>query len=326
MEQQSIVSHKKSSDSDGVALEPQTEATLFDFRWFFQLPPVLKGMGVSIAACNTVVISFGLYSLLNTVPSNPDLDRLERARAEYDGGNFQKAIALAKSIPQESALYQDSKTSLKRWRREWYTAAAQYQAAEQALKEKRWRDVLEEARKMEGVRFWRRKVESLVEQAKPELEAEAKQLLNQAYAKAQKKDFTGALNLLNQIPLETTTAATIQPKLAEYEEKQRIKAEYLLQRAYNQAAQRDFKSALNYLSQIPPGTSTYDTAQIKMAEYSQKQHFKEEVERTVQLARRESEEQEESSEPFSTEPFISTETDEKTSELNPGNQLQEVTP
>ena len=56
-------------------------------------------------------------------------------------------------------------------------------------------------------------------------------------------------------------------------------------------------------------------------------HLKiEEVERTVQLPRRESEEQEESSEPFSTEPFISTETDEKISELNPGNQLQEVTP
>jgi len=324
MEQQSIVSYKKSSD--GVALEPQAEATLFDFRWFFQLPPALKGMGVSIAACNTVVISFGLYSLLNAVPSNPDLDRLERARAEYDAGNFQNAIALAQSIPQESALYQDSKTSLQRWRREWYTAAAQYQAAEQALKEKRWRDVLAEARKMDGVRFWRRKVESLVEQATPELEAEAQQLLNQVYAKAQEKDFTGALNLLNQIPPETTTAAKIQPKLAEYEEKQRIKAEYLLQRAYNQAAKRDFKSALNYLSQISPGTSTYDTAQIKMAEYSQKQHFKEEVERTIQLAQRESEEQEESSEPFSTEPFISTETDEKTSELNPGNQLQEVTP
>ncbi|MEQ9668999.1 hypothetical protein [Coleofasciculus sp. G2-EDA-02] len=324
MEQQSTVSNTK--PSDGVVLEPQTESTLFDFRWFFQLPPMLKGVGVSLAACNTVVISFGLYSLLNAVPSNPALDRLERARAEYDAGNFQKAISLAKSIPRESALYQDSITSLKRWRREWYTAAAQYQAAEQALKEKRWRDVLEAARQMDGVHFWRRKVESLVEQAKPELEAEAKQLLDQAYAKAQKKDFTEALNLLKQIPPETTTAATIQPKLAEYEEKQRIKAEYLLQQAYNQAAKRDFKGALNYLSQIPPGTSVYETAQIKMAEYSQKQHFKEEVERTVKLAKRASEEQEESSEPFSTEPFISTETNEKTSELNPGNQLQEVTP
>lgn len=319
--EQPTVSYNKSSD--GVVLNPQTEATLFDFRWFFQLPPVLKGMGVSIAVCNTVVISLGLYSLLNAVPSNPELDRLERAKAEYDAGNFQKAIALAESIPRESSLYQDSKTSLKRWRREWHTAAAQYQAAEQALKEKRWRDVLEEARKMNGVRYWRRKVESLVDQAKPELDAEAQQLLNQAYAQAQKKDFTQALKLLNQIPPETETAAKIQPKLTEYQDKQRIKADYLLQQAYNQAAQRDFQSALNYLSQISPGTSAYDTAQIKITEYSQKQHFKEEVERTVKLTKVESEE---SSDPFSTEPFISTETDENPLELNPGNQLQEVTP
>ena len=137
------------------------------------------------------------------------------------------------------------------------------------------------------------------------------------------------MNLLKQISPETTAAAKIQPKLAEYQEKQRIKADYLLQQAYNQAAKRDFQGALNYLSQIPPGTSTYETAQIKMAEYSQKQHFKEEVERTVKLAKMASDDQEESSEPFSTKPFISTDTNdtnEKLSELNPGIQLQEVTP
>ncbi|HAX88703.1 MAG TPA: hypothetical protein DCY91_21170, partial [Cyanobacteria bacterium UBA11370] len=314
--------------SEELVLESQivpTQVKFFDLNWF-KLPPFMTGMGVGMAACNTIVISFGLYSLLISAPANPELDLLERAKAEYEAGNFNKAIALAKSVPKDSSVYQQSVTTVQKWRREWHIAEAQFQAAEKALHEERWRDVLEEARKTPNITFWQTKIQPLVEQAKPKLEEEAQQLLDQAYQRAAHKDFTGAIVLLKQISPDTPAGIKIQPKLAEYQEKQRIKAEYLLQQAYDRASQRDFSGAVKYLSQIPEDTPTYETAQIKIAEYSQKQNFKEEVDRVVELATTAPRSPKNSSEPFNTKPFLSGNNNEKPSQLNPGTQMQEVSP
>ncbi len=314
--------------SEGLVLEgaivPATPK-LFDLNWF-KLPPLIAATGVGMAASNTLAISFGLYSLLHAAPANPGLDLLEQARIKYETGNFNEAIALAKSVPTNSSVYQESQATIAEWRQEWQKAATQFQAVEQALQEERWQDVLEEAQKTPNVTFWQQKIELLVEQAKPHLEVEAQKLLHQAYQRAAEKDFNGALLLLKKIPPDTTTGATIQPKLAEYQEKQRIKAEYLLQQAYNSASERDFKSALNYLSQIPQDTPTYETAQIKLAEYSQKQHFKEEAQRIVELAKVGQDSQQGATDPFNTKPFVINKRVERTSNLNPGSQLQEVIP
>ncbi len=99
-----------------------------------------------------------------------------------------------------------------------------------------------------------------------------------------------------------------------------------MQQAYNSASERDFKSALNYLSQIPQDTPTYETAQIKLAEYSQKQHFKEEAQRIVELAKVGQDSQQGATDPFNTKPFVINKRVERTSNLNPGSQLQEVIP
>lgn len=293
---------------------------------YFKFPPLITATGVGIAASNTVAISLGLYSLLYAAPSNPALDLLERARIQYDDGNFNEAIALAQSIPTDSALYRESVSTVQKWRQEWYNAKAQYQAAAQALLEERWHDVLLESRKINNVKIWQRKTEPLIEEAKLHLEAEAQELLAIAYRQAAQKDFTSAIASLKQIPPETPTGAKIYPKLSEYQEKQRIKAESLLQQAYQRAGERDFKAALNYLAQIPEDTPTYQTAQVKMAEYSQKQASLEEVKRIVELDRAAEGKPREVSDGTSPESSVSNDSMEKTVELNPGNRLQEVKP
>ncbi len=293
---------------------------------YFKFPPLITATGVGIAASNTVAISLGLYSLLYAAPSNPALDLLERARIQYDDGNFNEAIALAQSIPTDSALYRESVSTVQKWRQEWYNAEAQYQAAAQALLEERWHDVLWESRKINNVKIWQRKTQPLVEEAKLHLEAEAQELLAMAYRQAVQKDFTSAIASLKQIPPETPTGAKIYPKLSEYQQKQRIKAESLLQQAYQRAGERDFKAALNYLAQIPEDTPTYQTAQVKMAEYSQKQASLEEVKRIVELDRAASGKPREVSDRTSAESSVSNDSMEKTVELNPGNRLQEVKP
>ncbi|MCP2729673.1 serine/threonine protein kinase [Limnofasciculus baicalensis] len=302
-----------------------TNNQILEPNWF-NFPPLITATGVGIAASNTVAISLGLYSLLYAAPSNPALDLLERARIEYDEGNFNEAIALAQSIPTDSSLYQKSVSTVQKWRQEWYNAEAQYKAAAQALIEERWHDVLLESRKINNVKIWQRKTQPLVEEAKLRLEAEAQELLAMAYGQAAQKDFTSAIAFLKQIPPETPTGAKIYPKLSEYQEKQRIKAQSLLQQAYQRAGERDFKAALNYLTQIPEDTPTYQTAQVKMAEYSQKQASIEEVKRIVELDRAAQGKSGEISDRTAAESSVNTDSTGKTVELNPGEQLQEVKP
>lgn len=286
-----------------------------------KVAPLLTGMGAGMATSNALVISFGLYYLLHPTPSNPGLDVLLKAAKEYQAGNLDEAISLAQSVPLDSSAYQESLIALQEWRQEWNLAADQFKAVEQAFNEGRWRDVLKEARKTPNIAVWQQKIEPFVEQAKPELELEAQQLLQQAYQRAALKDFTGALALLKEIPPETPTGIQIQPKLSEYSRKQQIKADSLLQQAYSRASERDFIGALEYLSQIPEETPAYETAQIKMAEYSQKQDFKEEVERQVQLSTN-----------FPKEEFKLTKLPQRSNSaklsrnLNPGSHLKEVTP
>lgn len=286
-----------------------------------KLPPIMTGIGAGLATSNALAISFGLYSLLHTVPANPALDILERATQEYQAGNLDKALTLAKSIPTDSSVYQESVATVQEWRSQWNKAATQFKVVEQALEEGRWRDVLEEARKAPDIAYWQYKFELLVEQAKPEVEAQAQHLLKQAYQLAAQKDFTGAISLIKQIPPETDTGSKIQPKLKEYTHKQQIKAERLLQKAYQQASEKDFKSALQYLAQIPEETPIYETAQTKMVEYSRKQNFQEEVERQVQLTAKFPQ-----LEMKLTKFTQASKSTKGASRLNPGNQLQEVAP
>ncbi len=286
-----------------------------------KLPPLMTGIGAGIATSNALGISLGLYTLLHGTTPNSGPDVLARATQQYKAGNLDKAIALASSIPINSPAYQESLIAMQEWRQEWNFAAAQYQAIEEAFNEGRWRDVLEEARKTPNIAVWQQKIEPFVEQAKPELEVQAQQLLQQAYQRAALQDFGSALDLIEQISPDTPTGAKIQPKLAEYSQKQQIKAESLLQQAYQRASQRDFRGALQYLSQIPENTPTSEIAQLKMAEYSQKQDFQEEVERRIALSANLPKEESEFAKPPQPSDFWKA-----SKNLNPGNQLKETSP
>lgn len=283
-----------------------------------KLPPMLSGMGAGMATSNAMVISLGLYTLMHSAPSNPGLDLLERATEQYKAGNFDKAIALVEEIPVDNPAYKDSLTAKGKWRKEWNNAAAQFQAVQDAFYAQKWRDVFAAAGNLPNLDYWQLKVQPFIELAKPELEAEAQQLLQQAYDQAIQKNFTEALVLLKQIPRETSTGEQIRPKLIEYTQKQQIKAESLLQQAYHRAAEKDFSNALQYLAEIPEDTPAYQTAQNKVIEYSQKHDFNQQREIQAQLNAR-----------FPKEEIklAKLAKDSKPSKtLNPGNHLKEVTP
>ncbi len=115
-------------------------------------------------------------------------------------------------------------------------------------------------------------------QVQPEIEADAQQLLQQAYNRASSKDFAGALDFLRQIPEGTSAHKVARSKIVEYEEKQRLQLEgeahQLLQIAYSRAEVKDFAGAVSYLQQIPKETAVYAKVEGKLVDYKQKQRLK----------------------------------------------------
>ncbi len=243
---------------------------------------VLRRVGFGLAAANTLAITFGCYTLLNASASSTGADVLAKAMEKYHGGDLDEAIALANSISSNSNLYSEAQSAIREWRQNWKTATEQFQMVEQAYKDNRWLDVLKEANKIPDTSFWQEKIKLMVQHAEAQVEGQIHPLLQKAYNRAANKDFTGALRLLKMIRSQAPNYTKIQAKIDEYQEKQSIKATYLLQKAYDSADIKDFDTALNYLRQIPEETLVYPKAQAKILQYTdEKQRINLEVEKAV---------------------------------------------
>jgi hypothetical protein len=138
-----------------------------------------------------------------------------------------------------------------------------------AISRQHWQDALRQARRMPDISYWQQQAQPLVQQAQLQVDAKAQQLLQAAYDRAIEKDFDGAIANLQQISCDSTVYPTVVAKIREYREKSWIRANYLLQQAYDEAGTRNFAHALAYLHQIQPGTPVYTVAQRKIAEYSE---------------------------------------------------------
>ncbi|QMS92467.1 serine/threonine protein kinase [Nostoc edaphicum CCNP1411] len=232
--------------------------------------PLFTGMKVGLAA-NSLLMGFGVYSLVNTAPAYSETDTLYQAKKEYQTGDLQEAIALAKSIPSYSNVYPEAQATIEEWQQQWQVAAQQHQIAQIAFHESRWSDVLHAAAKVPDILYWQSRTDKLVQKAYVNIEVQTQDLLAKAYERATEKDFSTALQYLRQIPKESSAGALVQDKLAEYNRKRQIRAAYFLQKAYKKASIGDFNRAVKFLRNIPQDTLVYAQAQIKLNEYTQKQ-------------------------------------------------------
>ncbi|MBR8839435.1 MAG: serine/threonine protein kinase [Stigonema ocellatum SAG 48.90 = DSM 106950] len=273
--------------------------------------PLLTGMKVGLAA-NSLLLGFGVYSLLNNSPAYSETETLYKATEEFQSGDLAKAIALAKSIPTTSNVYPDAQNTIEEWQNQWGTAVEQYQLAEKAFNEGRWSDVLHAATRVPDILYWQSKITHLVHHAQANIEVQTNDLLAKAYEKATEQDFTKAIEYLRQIPQETSIGTIVQQKLAEYNQKRHIRAAYFLQQAYNQAAKNDFDSAVKSLQRVPKDTPVYETAQVKLIEYTYKQRQQAEkpkMETSIQKI---------------TQRLIKKSSSMSIQSFEPGNELQEV--
>ena len=234
--------------------------------------PLLTGMKIGLAA-NSVIIGFGAYSLVNHSPENTENKTLSVAQKEFQSGDLQGAIALAKSISSDSNVYPEAQATIGNWEQEWKIAARKYETAKKAFDQERWGDVINHTVGDPDILYWQTKIDGLAEKARNYIELRKDEYLAKAYEKAAEKDFSTALHYLRQIPKESSDGELIQRKLAEYEQKKAVRATYLLQQAYNQAELGKFDPAIEYLQKVPKGTRAYAQAQVKVAEYISKKRF-----------------------------------------------------
>ncbi|MEH2245314.1 serine/threonine-protein kinase [Nostoc sp.] len=235
-----------------------------------QLSPLFTGIKVGLAA-NSLLMGFGVYSLINAAPAYSETETLYKATQEYQAGDLQEAIALVKSIPSHSNVYPEAQATIEEWQEQWQVAAQQYQIAQTALNEGQWSNVINAAAKVPNILYWQSKTDKLVRQASVNIEAQTQDLLAKAYERGAEKDFSAALQYLRQIPKESSAGALVQDKLAEYNRKRQIRAAYFLQNAYKKASIGDFERAVKFLRNIPQDTLVYAQAQVKLNEYTQKQ-------------------------------------------------------
>lgn len=234
--------------------------------------PLLTGVRVGLAA-NSLVLGFGVYSLVNNSPAYSETETLYRATENYQSGDLDGAIALAKTIPTDSNVYPEAQATIEEWQKQWQLAAQNYQKAELAAKDNRWSDVLRIAPRIPDILYWQSKTNKLVDRAQANTNIESQNLLSQAYDKATDRDFNSAINYLEQIPQNSSKGDVARQKLLEYTQKRQIRAAYLLQKAFNKAENRNFDDAVKYLEQIPQETTVYAIAQAKLIEYNQKQRI-----------------------------------------------------
>ena len=107
-----------------------------------------------------------------------------------------------------------------------------------------------------------------------QLDAQAQAWIELAQRRAQQRDFQGAIIALEQIPVGSSYYQNLQPKLQEYRQQREIRATWLLQQAYDQAAKGEFSQALGYLYQIPPGTEARDRARARLAQYQEQKSIR----------------------------------------------------
>ncbi|KOP25197.1 serine/threonine protein kinase [Hapalosiphon sp. MRB220] len=234
-------------------------------------PPLLTGVRVGLLA-NSLVMGFGVYSLMNS-PAYSETEALYKATEEFQSGDLKKAIALAKSIPSDSNVYPEVQNTIEEWQKQWQLANEQYLLAQQALEQEQWSEAIHAASQIPDILYWQSKTDPIIEQARAKIKTQTNNLLAKAYEKAGNQDFSTALEYLQQIPQENSVDNLVQKKLAEYQQKQHIRAVFMLQQAYNKAQIGEFNTAVNFLQQVPKNSSVYATAQTKLEEYVQKQRL-----------------------------------------------------
>ncbi len=124
---------------------------------------VYKELTVTSCAPTATALKGTPTSSLSPVEQGHQL--LAIATEQYQSGRLEGAIALAQTISPQSPTYSSAQLLVQQWQQDWHTAEAKYYIAQKALRDQRWRDVMEQVAGYPDIRYWREKLTALVQQA-----------------------------------------------------------------------------------------------------------------------------------------------------------------
>lgn len=101
----------------------------------------------------------------SSAPIDSGQGLLAIATEQYHAGNIDGAVALVKSIPSHSVVYQQATTASVEWPQTWQNAQDQFYSAQHAIREGRWQEVLDKVQAYPDIRFWREKLTPVVREA-----------------------------------------------------------------------------------------------------------------------------------------------------------------
>ncbi|HEY9849964.1 MAG TPA: protein kinase [Leptolyngbyaceae cyanobacterium] len=98
---------------------------------------------------------------------------------------------------------------------------SQFKEVEQIINQVQWEEGAKKVCEIPYICFWQNREKPTLQQSKEDVY----KLLQQAYKRAEVRDFTGALKHLEKVSPQAPGYAQVKAKIAEYQKKQRIKAE-----------------------------------------------------------------------------------------------------
>jgi len=98
-------------------------------------------------------------------PSDAGTHLMAIATQQYQAGNINGAIALAKTVSSDSSVYPVAIGAVSQWQTDWNRAESGYYSAQTALRDGKWDQVLSQVEHYPNIRFWKEKLAGLVKQA-----------------------------------------------------------------------------------------------------------------------------------------------------------------
>jgi Bacterial SH3 domain len=107
--------------------------------------------------------------LPNEATQNPSADQgawlLAIATEQYQSGNINGAMALAKTVPIDSPTHTAAFSASAQWQKDWQRAESEYYIAQKAFRDGRWQDVINQVKTFPDNRYWKEKLTPIVKQA-----------------------------------------------------------------------------------------------------------------------------------------------------------------
>jgi len=253
------------------------------------------------------------------------LARIETAETQAD---WETVLALAEQLPtnpfwqaQRMELMQQAKRGLDRQGR------LHLQAAFDAAYAQEFGKALEQLQRISPRSAAYVLVPEKVAQYTQGRNIRAQYFLQLAFNQAQAQDFDLALGYLQQIDAAAPVYGLAQQKIVEYTEKRDLRSQYFILRAANRATLQDFAGAILLLQQVSPHSPGFAVAQTQILTYGEQLNTMPLSPQKFTPLPKVQEPQPDSSPPGETPLTTATEaTPLRSSSLNPGDRLTEVSP